>query len=193
MSAIAARAASVRPPRRGSPFLDRNPLFATLALLACAAVSWDLWPDVAYALSSRTPIDLGAPGEYHLDRARPNRLHRVAGHAAASFAARAGGKGEERTVLGLAGTGLVVDRAGHGLPPVVYEGRLLPPSRRAAYAPFAAALRERGFEPAPAGEPLVLRDGELPGAHLGRAALGLLVLPVAAINLRALARRFLPT
>jgi hypothetical protein len=179
------------PPRRRATaaLLERSPLFAALALAACAFLLWDLWPDVAYALSSRAAIDLGAPGAYHLDRARANRLHRIAGLPAASVGAIAGRGGEERTVVGLAGTSLLVDRPGRGGPPGVYEGRLLARSRSLDYAPFVGALRERGFDP---GERwAVLRDGERPGDRLGRPALALVVLAVAAVNARALLRRLL--
>jgi hypothetical protein len=190
VTAPAARAPDAAPPpRRGSRLLDRNPLFATLALAACALLAWDLWPDVAYAFSSRSAIDLGAPGEYHFDRARPNRLHRVAGLPAASVGAVATGGDAERTVVGLAGTNLLVDRPGRGAPPALYEGRLLARGARGDYAPFVGALRDRGFD---AGEGfMVLRDGERPGDRWRGPLLLVVVLAVAAVNLRALARRLL--
>jgi hypothetical protein len=177
--------------RRRSPLLDRSPVFAAFAIAACAFVGWSLWPDVAFLLSSRTAIDLGAPGEYQLDRARPNRLHRVAGLPAASVRAVTTRGGEERTVVGLAGTNLLVDRPGRGVPPAVYEGRLLPRAQRADYAPFVAALRDRGFD---AGDRfMVLRDGERPGERWWYALLAVAVLAIAAVNLRALVRRLRPT
>jgi hypothetical protein len=177
--------------RAGAALLERRPIFAALALGACAFLLWDLWPDVSYALSSRSAIDLGAPGDYHLDRARANRLHRVAGLPAAAVGAVAGGSGEERTVVGLAGTSLLVDRPGRAAAAGVYEGRLLARSRSLDYAQFVGALRERGFDP---GERwAVLRDGERPGGRLGRPALALVVLAVAAVNARALLRRLLPS
>jgi hypothetical protein len=92
-------------------------------------------------------------------------------------------------VVGLAGTNLLVDRPGRGAPPALYEGRLLPRGDRADYAPFVGALRDRGFD---AGDRyMVLRDGERPGDRWRGPLLLAVVLAVAAVNLRALARRLL--
>jgi hypothetical protein len=90
-------------------------------------------------------------------------------------------------VVAILGTNLAVDRPGPAAPlAVVYEGRLLPASRGAEYAPFVEELRRRGWS---GGDRwMVLRDGERPRERWGRPALSVLLLAVAAVNLRALQR-----
>jgi hypothetical protein len=180
--------AAPAPPRRESPLLRRSPAFAVLALAVSGWLLAELWPDVAFFLSSRDPVDLGGPGAYRLDAARENRLARIRGELAEAVPVTEGRSGARRTVGRLAGTSLVVDRPGRGGPPI-YEGRLLPARARAEYGEAVAALRGRG---APLGEAwLVLRDGERPRKRwlpvAGSAILALLFL----VNLRALARRLL--
>ncbi len=172
-------------PRRRSALLSRSPVFAAAALAAVGWLLWDLWPDTAFFLSSTEPIDLGAPGAYHLDRARPNRMARIAGAPAASVAG-VEKRGGERRVVGLLGTSLAVDRPGEAAPAAVYEGRLLPARRGQDYAPFVAELRRRGWTP---GERwMVLRDGERPRQRWTPPLLSLLLLAVGALNARALVR-----
>ncbi|HEU4383024.1 MAG TPA: hypothetical protein VFR85_05900 [Anaeromyxobacteraceae bacterium] len=173
------------PPRRPSPFWARSPVFAAAALAAVGWLLWDMWPDTAYFFSSTAPIDLGAPGAYHLERARPNRLVRVAG---APVAAVTGveTRGGERRVVGLFGLSLAVDRPGGAAPAAVYEGRLLPDRRGRDYAPFVAELGRRGWKPGDRW--MVMRDGERPRQRWSRPLLSLLLLAVGAVNLRALVR-----
>ncbi|HEX9049184.1 MAG TPA: hypothetical protein VF841_01505 [Anaeromyxobacter sp.] len=173
------------PPKRASPLLARNPAFAVFALAACAWLLWDLWPDTAWFLASRTPVDLGGPGAYHLALARENRLATIRGELVEAVPVTESRSGRARTIGRIAGTSLVVDRPGRGGPPV-FEGRVLPASRRADYAEAVAAMRARG---APALDGfLVLRDGERPRTRwlpvAGSAVLALLVL----VNLRALVK-----
>jgi hypothetical protein len=171
-------------PRRRPPFLARSPVFAALALAACGWIAWDLAPDALYFFSSSTPVDLGAPGAYRLAAARPNRLVRVQGVAAAQVPVTTS-RGDERRVLGLHGTNLVVDRAEAGGAANVFEGRLLPDRAARDYANVVAALKQRGFS---AGDGwAVLRDGERPRERLSRPLLSLVVLVLGAVNLRALA------
>ena len=174
------------PPRRESPLLARSPAFAVVVLAVSGWLLVGLWPDVAFFLSSREPIDLGGPGAYHLEAARENRLARIRGELAEAVPVTEGRSGARRTVGRVAGTSLVVDRPGRGGPPI-FEGRLLPAGARADYGEAIAALRARG---APLGEAwLVLRDGERPRKRwlpvAGSAILALLAL----VNLRALVRR----
>jgi hypothetical protein len=180
----AAEADVAPPPRRRSTFLARNPVFAALALAACGWLAWDLAPDVLYFFSSSTPVDLGAPGAYRLAAARPNRLVRVQGVAAAQLPVTTS-RGESRRVLALHGTNLVVDRPGAGGPANVFEGRLLPDRAARDYANIVAALKEHGSS---AGDGwAVLRVGERPGERWSRPLLALVVLVLGAVNLRALA------
>ena len=176
------------PPRRESPLLVRSPVFAVLALLVSAWLLYDLAPEVAYALTSLEPLDLGGPGAYVLDRARENRLVQVRGELAEAVPVTVSRSGQERTVGRLAGTNLLVDRPGRGGPPV-YEGRLLPARLRPEYAEVVAALRARG---APLGEAwLVVRDGERPRQRWWPALGASLLLVLAAVNLRALVKSLL--
>jgi hypothetical protein len=174
-----------RPPRRESRLLARTPAFAVLALALAGWLLWDLWPDVAFFFSSRDPIDLGGPGAYRLERARPNRLVQVRGELAQAVPATEARSGRPRTIGRLAGTSLVVDRPGRGGPPV-FEGRLLPAGARGAYADAVALMRQKG---AALDEGwLVLRDGERPRKRwLPVAGWGILAL-LALVNLRALLR-----
>ncbi|HET9597994.1 MAG TPA: hypothetical protein VFP65_20570 [Anaeromyxobacteraceae bacterium] len=173
------------PPRRRA-LLARSPVVAMVALAACAFLVWDLSADTAYFFSPADPIDLGGPGGYHLDRARANRLVRVRGAPRAAVGATTG-RGDARTVLGLAGTNLLVDRPGAGLGVDLFEGRLLPPRLAGEYAEAAAALAGRGFRPGDGWA--VVRDGERPRQRWSRPLLALVALAVGAMNLRALLRR----
>jgi len=176
------------PRRRRSALLARSPAFAALALAACAWLLWDWAPEVAWFFAPATPVDLGAPGAFHLERARENRLAQVRGPLTDEVGVTVGRTGEERTVGRLAGTNLLVDRPG---PPGraitdVYEGRLLPPRARGDYAEAAAALRRRG---APLGDRFeVLRDGERPRQRWLPALGSALLVLLAAVNVRALLR-----
>ncbi len=174
------------PPRRRPALTVISTPVALLALAAVAWLLWDMWPDVAYFLSPRQPIDLGRPGAYHLDRAVPNRLARIDGVPAAAVGGTEARGGDERRVVGLFGLSLVVDRPGRAAPTTLYEGRLLPARRGRDYAPFVAELRRRGWA---AGDRwMVLRDGERPGERWGRPLLSILLVALGALNLRALAR-----
>jgi len=174
------------PRRGGSALLARNPVFALFALAFCAWLLWDLWPDTAFFLSPRDPIDLGGPGAYQLDRARENRLVQVRGELQQAVPVTEARSGNPRTVGRLAGTNLVVDRPGRGGPPV-FEGRVLPARARGDYAEAIAAMRQRGAQ---LGEGwMVLRDGERPRKKwLPAAGWGILAL-LAVVNLRALVKR----
>jgi hypothetical protein len=159
---------------------------AAIALAACGWLGWELWPDAAWYLASTQPVDLGAPGEYHLARARENALVQIRGELV-DFVPVTDRDGNARTVGRLAGTNLLVDRPGRGGPPV-FEGRLLPARARLDYAEVVGVMRARA---APGEAALgdawhVLRDGERPRRRLWPlAGLALLSL-VAAVNLRAL-------
>jgi hypothetical protein len=173
------------PARHGSPLLARSPIFALLVLLVSGWLLWELAPDVLYCFASLDPIDLGGPGAYALERARPNRLVQVRGELAEAVPVTVARTGQARTVGRLAGTNLLVDRPGRAGPPV-YEGRLLPPGVRGDYAEAVAVMKARG---APlSGAWLVLRDGERPRQRwwpvMGAAILALLM----AVNLRALVK-----
>jgi hypothetical protein len=173
------------PPRRESAFLRRSPVFALIMVLASGWLLWDFLPDVRYFFAPVEPIDLGAPGAYHLDRARVDRLVQVRGELREAVPIVEGKS--VRMVGRLAGTNLLVDRPGRDGPPL-YEGRLLADKRaRVRYAPVVAELRSRGTQLGDAW--LVLKDGERPRTRwlpLGASAVLLLLL---AINLRALLKR----
>jgi hypothetical protein len=180
-AALEARLRELEPPRRA-----RSPLLAAVALAAVAWFAWDLWPDVRWFLSSRTPIDLGDARAPRPAEARPNRLARVAGPLVGSVGGTAGGR-DARRVSGVLGTNVVVDRPAGAPPAAAFEGRLLPPARAAGYEPFVAELRRQGWSPGDGY--VVLREGERPGDAGGRAALALLLAGLAALNLRTLLRR----
>ncbi len=178
-----------RPRRRESPLLARSPVFALVMSALCVWLGFGLWPDAVYFFSSRDPIDLGAPGAYHLDAAVANRLVHVRGRLVDPMTATERPSGAQRTVGRLAGTNLLVDRPGPPGSIDLFEGRLLPLDKRDKYADAAGILRERGT---PLGEGWqVLRDGERPRrGWLPVLGLALLLL-VLAVNVRALVRPIL--
>lgn len=172
------------PPRRESPLLRRSPAWAVPALLLCGWLLWDSWPEVAFFFSAKEPIDLGAHGSYQLDRARANRLVRISGATSASVGITDARAKEERTVIGIRGVNLAVDRPGSRAATLVFEGRLLPAARTGDYGEAIAALRARGWEAG--GRVLVLRDGERPGTRWPPVAWSAVLLLLAAVNARAL-------
>jgi hypothetical protein len=180
-AALEARLRELEPPRR-----SRSPLLAAVALAAIAWFAWDLVPDAAWFVSSRTPIDLGDARAPRLEAARPNRLARVAGPLVGSVGGT-GGSGQARRVSGVLGTNVVVDRPAGAPPAVAFEGRLLPPTRLPTYEPFVTQLRRQGWAP---GESfVVLREGERPGDAWGKALLAVGLAALAVLNLRTLLRR----
>jgi hypothetical protein len=170
-------------PRRREPsLLRRSPVFALLVVLAAGWLLWDFWPDVRFFLSPNEPIDLGAPGAYHLDRARTDRLVQVRGDLREAIPIVEGKS--VRMVGRLAGTNLLVDRPGRDGPPL-YEGRLLAEKAgRTRYAPVVAEMRARGTQLGDAW--LVLRDGERPRKRVLPIAGSAVLLVLLVINLRAL-------
>jgi hypothetical protein len=182
----AERAAEPMRPRR-----RKSPLSSIVGLLAMAASVWllhDLWPDVSYFFSSRDPIDLGAPGAYHLDTAVENRLVHVQGRLV-DLAPLIPAIGAQRTAGRIAGLNLIVDKPGLPSPVALFEGRLLPAGRREGYGEYVQRLKEHGT---PLGERWqVLRDGERP-RHDWLPVLGaaLLVL-ILAVNIVVLLRPLL--
>ncbi len=172
----------VPPRKKESAFLRRSPAFALVMVLLSGWLLYDFSADVRYFFSSAEPIDLGAPGAYHLDRARTDRLVQVRGELREAVPAVE--KGAIRMIGRLAGTNLIIDRPGRDGPPL-YEGRLLAAKvARSRYAPAIAEMRARGTDLGDAW--LVLRDGERPRSRFLPIGASLLLLLLFAINLRAL-------
>lgn len=174
------------PKKRESPFLRRSPVFAVVMILAAGWLLWDFLPDVRYFFSPVEPIDLGAPGAYHLDRARTDRLVQIRGDLREAVPVVEGKA--VRMVGRIANTNLLVDRPGRDGPPI-FEGRLLAVKvARKTYAPVVAEMRAQGTQLGDAW--LVLRDGERPRTRYVPIAGSAILLVVLAINLRALLRSF---
>lgn len=173
-------------PARRPSILSRSPILAALVAGVAGWLLYTIWPDLSYFWSSRVPLDLGKPGAYHLDAARENRLVQIQGKLLDPVPVTEGRTGAARTVGRLAGTNLLVDRPGRAGPDV-FEGRLLPASRRDVYGEVAARIRgERG---APLGDGWqVLRDGERPRRQWLAVVEAALLVALLAINLRALSR-----
>lgn len=64
---------------RRDPVGWRSPALMVAVAAFSAYLAWSFRSEVAYFFSDPTPIDLGAEGEYHLDRAQPNRYARISG------------------------------------------------------------------------------------------------------------------
>lgn len=61
------------------PRVGLLPPVAALAFVTSLTLAWWMKADAAYFFSSPTPIELGAEGDYHLDRAVSNRYAQVHG------------------------------------------------------------------------------------------------------------------
>jgi hypothetical protein len=177
------------PAKRSSSLLARSPVIALLVAALAGWLLWSLLPELAYFASPLVPIELGRRGAYRLAEARENRLVQVEGELVDTVAVSEGRTGATRTVGRLAGTNLLVDRPGRGGPPI-FEGRLLPASRREAYGEVARILRGHG---APLGDAwMVLRDGERPRRQWLSVLGAVLLVAVLAINIGALIRPLFP-
>jgi len=173
----------------GPPRPRRSPLLGLLVIFAALWLLWEMRLDIGYFASSPVPIDLGDVRALHLERALPNRLVRASGPLVGGVGG-VEGRGERRRVSGLSGTNLMIDRPASASPTTVYEGRLLPASRRADYAAFAAELAKQGW---PVGERfMVMREGERPRARFREPLLALGLVALAAFNAAVLVRRALP-
>jgi len=170
-----------------APRPGRSPIFPALVIGAALWLLWDMRLDVAYFASAKVPIDLGDLRSLHLERALPNRLVRVSGPLVGAVGGVEGRAGERRRVSGLFGANLLVDRPAAASPAAVYEGRLLPASRRPDYAAFAAELEKQGWK---GGERfMVLREGERPGARYREPLIALGLVCLVSFNAAVLARR----
>lgn len=56
-----------------------TPPLAAIVLVAAAYLLVRQWPDVAYFISERTPVELGSEGDYHFERLRSNAYAQVHG------------------------------------------------------------------------------------------------------------------
>lgn len=148
---------------------------AAIAFLGAVLLMWWMRSDVQYFLSSAAPIELGAEGDYHFERARTNRYAQVHGTPMAR-GWYAQGKEGDFVLLLVADTPLVLRRA--SFPdeladergrrpqprqnPFLARGRLL---ARAEAGPYAEAL---GQMEAWSGQPVrwLLLGEQRPGADL---------------------------
>ena len=106
------------------PRVGLLPPVAVLAMVAGLSLAWWMRSDAQYFFSSRDPIELGAEGDYHLDRAVSNRYAQVHGTPTLR-----GWYVEEKdgsfVVLGLNDTNLLVKRTSFE-----DENRRLPDGKR---------------------------------------------------------------
>ncbi len=86
------------------------PPVAAIGLLASLALAWTMREDVTYFFSSRQPIELGAEGDYHFERAEPNRYAQLHGVPTAKGWYIEEGDGAF-VILGVNDTPLVVRRS----------------------------------------------------------------------------------
>ncbi len=164
-----------------------------------------LWKDVAYFFSPRTPVTLGAEGEYRYERLESNRYVQV--HGVPTTRGAYGRDGEEvYVVVGLKESPFLVKRG--ALPgeewvsgqvprqpdqrPFGVRGRLLVEDEAGHYQGGFALLREQGGVWPREGKLWLVVEGERPGADRGVVWVALLLLTVilgnAALLLRGLRR-----
>ncbi len=179
-------------------------LFAVAALgfVVCAWLLWELWPALRYWLSSAEPVELGAPGAYHLERSADGLYARIGG-APGPHASRFRKLGAHYEIVAIRGTNVLVRRVLDPLSPSAAPGRTEPPPDPAPfiaqgrlvldrsipeYAQAFQQLVSRGDTEPRGGHLYVLLDGERPrtGAKVPAEAAGLMAL--ALLNAGALVR-----
>ncbi len=170
---------------------------AIVALLACAYFFWDLLPAFRYWASRGEAVDLGRPGDYHLERESDGLYARFEGVSGpgASLRVRRMGLFETRyDVIVARDTNILLRRspqegpAGAALP-FAAQGRLVLDRSLPDYGPaFQSLTAARGGAQPREGHLYVLLDGERPrtGWAIPLQAAGLLALIL--LNAASLAR-----
>jgi hypothetical protein len=183
---------------------------AVLALVVGGVLLGLLWKDLAYVFSSRTPLTLGAEGEYRYEQLESNRYVQV--HGVPTLRGAYGREGEDvYVVVGLRESPFLVRR--RALPgeewapgrvpprpdprPFGVRGRLLAEEDAERYREGFKLLREMGEVQPRDGRLWLVVEGERPGGDKGvllaALVLVLFLLGNAALLVRGLKKRHFPS
>jgi hypothetical protein len=182
----------------------RSPLRAPVALVGigvAAALLVMQWREVAYFFSPRTPLSLGAEGEYRYAELVSNRYAQLHGIPTSHGAYERDGEAVF-VLVGLRDSPFVVRRP--ALPgeswvqgkrppqpdqrPFAVRGRLLAEEDATRYRDAFELLRAKGEVQPLQGRLWIVIEGQRPGEDLGRLAVTLLLVLVIATNVLFLVR-----
>jgi hypothetical protein len=113
------------------------PPVAALALCAAVGLLWMQYDEVSYFFSSREPLSLGLEGDYHLERALPNRYAEIHGTPTIRGAYGIDRSDQHFVVVGLQNSPVLVKR--RALPSEDWRPGTTPP--QPDQRPFAAQGR----------------------------------------------------
>jgi hypothetical protein len=182
------------------PFDNPRPLrwaIPALALTLTGALVWQQRADFSYLVASPTPVDLGGPTEFHLERARKAVYARIEGQSASESSSYRKGL-LNRELVPLVDVPVIIDRprsSGSRLPErLSAEGRIEPEVRRLQltdvirYFLLHDDLSPPG-EKAGTSHVWIIADGERPRALGWNAAWCALLVALGAFNVAWLYRR----
>jgi hypothetical protein len=181
------------------PFDNPRPLrwaIPALALTLTGALAWQQRADFSYLVASPTPVDLGGPSEFHLERARKAVFARIEGNSGPERSFYKRGL-LERELVPLVDVPVVVDRPRLGTPlpqKVIAEGRIDPELRRPQLGEVIRYFLVHD-ELSPPGEKAgtshvwIIADGEKPRSLGWNAAWCALLTALVAFNVAWLYRR----
>ncbi len=168
-----------------------------LALTLTSALAWQQQPDFNYLMASSTPVDLGGPAEFHLERARKAVYARIEGKSGSEASYYKKGL-LDRELVSLVDVPVLIDRprrADKQLPEQVRaEGRIEPEIRRPQLAEVIRYFLVRD-ELSPPGESAgtshvwIIADGERPRSLGWNAAWCALLTALVVFNVAWLYRR----
>lgn len=178
-----------------------RPPMALAAIAVSVALLWMQRRELAYLVSPRTPLSLGAEGEYRLEALSSNRYAQLHGVPASHGAYERDGEALY-VLVGLRESPFVVRRpalpgeewiTGRPPPPpdprpFAVRGRLLAEEEAPRYREAFAVLREKGELQPLNGRLWIVIEGQRPGEDWGRAGVALVLGAFAAANAVLLVR-----
>ncbi|WP_224245869.1 hypothetical protein [Hyalangium gracile] len=176
----------------------RSPLRAPVSLVAigvAAALFTMQWREVQYFFSSRTPLSLGAEGDYRYEELVSNRYVQLHGIPTSHAAYERDGSAVF-VLVGLKDSPFVVRRPslpgeewapGRKPPPpnqrpFAVRGRLLAEEEASRYGDAFELLRSKGEVQPLKGRLWIVIEGQRPGEDFGRLAVALLLVFIIAMN-----------
>ncbi|NMO23513.1 hypothetical protein HPC49_52530 [Pyxidicoccus fallax] len=173
-----------------------KPVSALFAIAVALVLLGMQWRELAYFVSPRAPLTLGAEGAYRYEALDSNRYAQVHGVPTVRGAYERDGDGALYVLVGLRDSPFVVRRGAlpgeewrSGRPPpqpdqrpFAVRGRLLVEDEAPRYREALALLRSMGEVQPHEGKLWLLIEGEQPGADRGRMLVALALLSFIALN-----------